>query len=314
MPSLTVRDNICFHYTDSGPPNKPNYSSLFIIHGHTFHSDTPRMTSVASNSLYLGAFRKITPLAASNGLRIICVNRREYPGSSPFTPEELRVFNEGCDAERAKLLNEQGILLCELVDSLINTLSLPKEGGITISSWSMGCIFAIAMLTAISDLPKGVRERLRGHVRKLLLWDPPATTIGTADPPGSYVPLFDTSLPPEARGPTFGVWVSSYFKHGNLSSHNFDQLNQRDPDPSRQATILKMTPEEIAANTDFAPGPKYDTVLCSPSFAGVHWDQTNKALFDPECREQWGGLDVVHMYGDSNSWIILNGLWSLERG
>lgn len=74
-----------------------------------------------------------------------------------------------------------------------------------------------------------------------------------------------------------------------------------------------MTPEEIATNTDFAPGTKYDTILCSPSFADVHWDQTNKALFDPECRKQWGGLDVVHMYGDANSWIILNGVWSLEK-
>lgn len=120
--------------------------------------------------IYLGAFSKISPLAASHGLRIICVNRREYPGSSPFSAEELKVMNEGCNVERAKLLNEQGILLCLLLDRLIETLSLPKEGGITISSWSMGCIFAIAMLTAINNLPEDVGERLKGHVHKLLLW------------------------------------------------------------------------------------------------------------------------------------------------
>lgn len=47
MPTITAKD-IVFHYTDSGlPVNKEDYSTLFVIHGHSFHSgmSCPFMTS-----------------------------------------------------------------------------------------------------------------------------------------------------------------------------------------------------------------------------------------------------------------------------
>jgi hypothetical protein len=47
-----------------------------------------------------GTFQKLSLLAELNRLRIVCVNRREYPGSSPYTAQELKVLNEGTDAER----------------------------------------------------------------------------------------------------------------------------------------------------------------------------------------------------------------------
>ncbi|KAF8871426.1 hypothetical protein CPB84DRAFT_1692242 [Gymnopilus junonius] len=295
MPTQTIGDNISFYYTDSGAPAQADYATLFIIHGLIFHSGTsPTIAKFIPrdvDSMKPGTFSRISSAAPSHGLRIICVNRREYPGTSPYSPEELKIINEGSISERAKFMFEQGIHLCLLVDRLIDILSLPK-GGITITGWSLGTIFTIAMMTAINDLPEDTRERLKVHVHKLIIWDPASICVGTNSPPGSYIPFSDTSIPPTARWTTFGVWISSYFKHGDLSSHDFNQLNQRDADPSRQATVLKMTPEEIGATIDWIPGRKYDATLVSSSYASIHWDLTNKVLFDPACRKQWGGFDV----------------------
>ncbi|KAF8875090.1 Alpha/Beta hydrolase protein [Gymnopilus junonius] len=292
----TVGDDICFYYTDSGAPAQADYATLFIIHGLIFHS---------------GTFSRISSAAPSHGLRIICVNRREYPGTSPYSPEELKIINEGSSSERAKFMLEQGIHLCLLVDRLVDTLSLPK-GGITITGWSLGTIFAIAMMTAINDLPEDTRERLKAHVHKLIIWDPASICIGTNGPPGFDFSFFDTSIPPKARWATFGVWVSSYFKHEDLSLRDFNKLGN-DADPTRQATVLGMTTEEISAAIDWTPGDKYDATLVSSSYVNIHWDSANKALFDPACREAWGGYDVWHIYGDANCWAVLHAVWSLEE-
>ena len=38
MPTLSVGNDIVFHYTDSGPIEKTEYSTLVLVHGHTFHT------------------------------------------------------------------------------------------------------------------------------------------------------------------------------------------------------------------------------------------------------------------------------------
>ena len=38
MPTLSVGDDIVFHYTDSGPIEKIEYSTLVLVHGHTFQT------------------------------------------------------------------------------------------------------------------------------------------------------------------------------------------------------------------------------------------------------------------------------------
>ncbi|KAJ7849292.1 hypothetical protein B0H13DRAFT_2361313 [Mycena leptocephala] len=74
MPSLTLESGVVFGYTDSGAvTGGGDYTTLVIIHGHTFHS---------------GTFQRLNPLAQPNSLRIISVNRREYPGSSPYSAQD----------------------------------------------------------------------------------------------------------------------------------------------------------------------------------------------------------------------------------
>ena len=96
---------------------------------------------------------------------MICLSRREYEGSSPYTDEELKAMNHGSEEEQAKFLHEQGVLIALFVDGIIQTLSLPKAGGVTIVGWSLGNIFTIALRTCIGDLPVDIQERLRSYTR-----------------------------------------------------------------------------------------------------------------------------------------------------
>ena len=38
MPTLSVGNDIVFHYTDSGPVEKTEYSTLVLVHGLSFHT------------------------------------------------------------------------------------------------------------------------------------------------------------------------------------------------------------------------------------------------------------------------------------
>ena len=50
-------------------------------------------------------FRKLLPVASSHSLRVICLARRDYPGSSPYTDEKIRIIRHGSHDERTKFLH-----------------------------------------------------------------------------------------------------------------------------------------------------------------------------------------------------------------
>ncbi|KAJ7174608.1 Alpha/Beta hydrolase protein [Mycena filopes] len=315
MPSLTLENGVTFAYTDSGAL-EGDYTTFLIIHGHTFHS---------------GTFHRLTPLAAPNALRIICVNRREYPGSSPFTPAELTVFASGSDAERAAILAEQGHDLALFTAALIAELNLPEGGGVALVGWSMGTIFLLSLVACINTLPADTKALLTGFVRSVILLQPPSLTLGLPDPPGMLIPHTDPTIPPSARGPAFAKWVSSFFAHGDLALRALSSLTYPAPSDSAQVqvkapTLEKLSPTDLGAMTSFAPGDKYDNVLGLPPFAPLVAAQVEAGLFDPRVRmawasggansdlkrNQWGGAKFWHVYGDAEPWNVIWAGWYLE--
>ncbi|KAF8156260.1 hypothetical protein K438DRAFT_2075673 [Mycena galopus ATCC 62051] len=177
MPSLVLKNGVVFGYTDSGAVvGGENYTTVVIIHGHTFHN---------------GTFQRLTPLAQPNSLRIISVNRREYPGSSPYTAQELTVFAEGNDTEQASLVEQQGRDLAIAVDS--------RNGHIALIGWSMGTIFLLALIACIETLPTATRERLSSRVHSVIMLQAPSSALGLPTPSGWLIPHTDPSIAPEAR-------------------------------------------------------------------------------------------------------------------
>ncbi|KAJ7893943.1 hypothetical protein B0H14DRAFT_3662057, partial [Mycena olivaceomarginata] len=221
-----------FFYTDSGSTvHGQDYTTVVIVHGHSFHS---------------GTFQKLSLLAESNRLRIVSVNRREYPGSSPYTAQELKVFNEGTDRDRAVLLEQQGRDLALFVDGLIVVLPVTPAGGIMLVRLSIGTIFLLSLIGSIATLPFETRARLCPLVTVVLLQSP-SLALGLPIPQGLLIPHTDPRIPAENKGSAFAKWVSSHFLHGDLSGHELEQLTYDNTDPSRPSTIEKLNPEEVLA-------------------------------------------------------------------
>ena len=121
-------------------------------------------------------------------------------------------------------------------------------------------------------------------------------------------------IPEEARGPAFAKWVSSYFKHGDLSSRDFSQLEQLEGDPSKKPTTDTIPLEELLTITDFGPLAKCETVLIeSEHLLSIYVKQTMKALFDPQIRKDWGEHPVWFVYCEATIWNVHYTAWKLEE-
>ncbi|KAE9402012.1 hypothetical protein BT96DRAFT_569113 [Gymnopus androsaceus JB14] len=296
MPIFTLNNGIEFFYNDSGIPSTSAYTTYFVVHGHTFHS---------------GVFRRLLPVAHKNSHRMITVNRREYPGSTPYTQAELDVFAQGSNDERLNLLLNQGTNLAFLLDGLIQSLSLPPD--IVIVGWSLGNLFTLSLLASITSLPQTVRNRLALSVHKTIMWDITAHCIGMHILP-MYIPLFDLDIPLEARSLAFLKWIGYYFMHGDSSKHDVAQLDQGYCNVlNRRSTFDETAPEEVAEITDFNPGPRCDNRLLDPgAFLEVERIIANKALFDASTRSAWSGMDVWNFVGDASIPTAQVATWSLE--
>ena len=117
-----------------------------------------------------GVFKQLLPLARSHSLRVICLSRREYAGSTPYSADELKTIHHGSDAERTNFLNNEGILIALFIDGIIQSLSLPKKGGVTVAGWSLGNLFTIAMRASIDDLPDNTKQRLKEYTRGFVVF------------------------------------------------------------------------------------------------------------------------------------------------
>jgi hypothetical protein len=144
--------------------------------------------------------------------------------------------------------------------------------------------------------------------------DPPAHLLGFPIPSDGYSPLMDHDIPEEARGPVFAKWVSSYYKHGDLSSRDFFQLNQREGDASKKPTTDTIPLEELLTITDPGPAAKSEkSIVDSLQVLSAFMDQMTKALFDLQIREDWGGHPVWFVYCEATAWNVHYAAWNLEK-
>ena len=133
--------------------------------------------------------------------------------------------------------------------------------------------------------------------------------------PQSLDVLSDLSLSEEERARRFSIWVSSYFSHKSLTSHNFEDLQVApDNDPAiRRSTIESMTPEEIR-DTIYPPpttGSETDFRNVSPA---VLAERSRRALFDDElARRYWPHVGVDVVWGEKSFWVVIDAMWELQK-
>ena len=126
--------------------------------------------------LTIGVFQHVLPLATPKGFRMVCLNRRDYDGTTLYSPAELKVLSQGDESDHALFLEARGVEIASFLDGLIDALSLPgptddgKEGGLALMGWSMGNIFTLSTVASVSLLQPQVQTRLQSYLRKLIMF------------------------------------------------------------------------------------------------------------------------------------------------
>lgn len=103
-------------------------------------------------------------------MRTISVNRRGYPGSTPYTPEEENAVKQGSEADREEWLNQQGRTFALFLEGLIDSHNLPENGGIGLVGWSMGNLITTSFVACVSHLPPATRKTLQAYLKAVIVY------------------------------------------------------------------------------------------------------------------------------------------------
>lgn len=117
-------------------------------------------------------FEKLHSLSHNRNLRTIAVQRRDYPGSTPYTDTELQSIKDG----RKEFIDDVGLLYSNFVHYLSTHNDIPKpsldgqSGGIVLLGWSFGTATALSVLFEPKSIPQDVRESMEVYLRKVVIY------------------------------------------------------------------------------------------------------------------------------------------------
>ncbi|KAF9254796.1 alpha/beta-hydrolase [Marasmius fiardii PR-910] len=285
-----------FAYYDSGAPPNPDHKTIVLVHGNTYHA---------------GTFLSLFPGAAAHNFRVILVNRRLYPGTTPYTEEEVNAVVNGTYEQRVQALNKDGELLALFTDAMIQKYSLKR---VVVVAWSQGTGFLNPIIDAIHRLDEGPRNRLAAEVISIVHWDPPSIMMGLQDPPtGGWTPLYDESLTLEQRGQAFAQWLSTYFPHPDLASRDPKTLLYKCEKPTKPLSFSTTSFEDLLTMVDFSANARGDLAMGEPYFKSVMYDRLQKALLSVDTRKAWKNAKFNIIYGDESPWNVQWSIWSIEK-
>ena len=183
MPSVSVNDRgASWYYEDSGIPNGAAvYTTIVIVHGFAFHSGTYRFSKGEELPLltpFPGSFFRLFEHAAAHGVRIITANVRDYPGSTPYTQDELeRFWSTDMGVFRAAT-RDKGLELGTFLVNVITSEDVPvtenvdgkESGGVVLVCWSFGNIWSMSLLANEQELDVSKRDILRRYLRVAVMY------------------------------------------------------------------------------------------------------------------------------------------------
>ncbi|KZT18636.1 hypothetical protein NEOLEDRAFT_1173481 [Neolentinus lepideus HHB14362 ss-1] len=235
-------EGVQFYYEDSGAPSDEVYTTLVVIHGSSYHS---------------AIFTKLLPLAAQHNLRLVLLNRRDYPGSTPVFPEEVDKIRSTDLNVNAAILRELGLQIGSFLAWYVYAASIPSveigedgssKGGLAVLAWSSGNTLVSAAIANLSRLEEEKKVRLRGYLRAYVIYDCPSYIFGLPLQSGLYNPFRDPSLDAKAKAEFFSVWVTMYYQHPDPDSGSISGLSTRgieNPPPEKIATYHRFGPDEL---------------------------------------------------------------------
>jgi hypothetical protein len=114
------------------------------------------------------------PFAAAVRTRLILVNRRDYPGSTPLSDTELASLGSPDMETRAKSLAQQGLDIGLFLAWLVREEKIPpvsidadgnQQGGIAVVAWSLAHTPTAGFLAYADALPADVLRTLEPCLR-----------------------------------------------------------------------------------------------------------------------------------------------------
>ncbi|KAI0655017.1 hypothetical protein C8Q70DRAFT_924665 [Cubamyces menziesii] len=295
-------------FLDSGVPHAtPQYTTLVVIHGYAWHS---------------GIFSKLLLLAEKYRIRVLLLNRRDYPGSQPYSEEDLALLrpvkNDGGDAQtldnlwaftRDRAVELYTWLATSVTDGTIRSFDrTTRTGGIVLAGWSLGTVWMMSLL-AHGDLACSVSDvDLRKVIRRVVLYDPPYQVLGYHAK--SSDPLFDTTLTSETMLDEFAKWVSGYYNHGMMPEDIEYDTPSREPPP----TLYRLTPEERDAALYGKPGGHggSDYMLMGNGLRFGLFERLHHAVFYP-AHDTWRETELRYVWCDQSPSDILWGILRLRE-
>ncbi|KAI0357368.1 alpha/beta-hydrolase [Trametes cingulata] len=257
MPTAPVDDKgSVLYYEDSGAPlGSTDYITLVLIHGTCFHS---------------AVYRPMIPFAAEHNLRLVLLNLRDYPGSSPYSAEDVEDLRGPSHEAQDRAIRTRGLEIASFIRWFIKTEAIPpiKEvpgsealvGGLSLLSWSGGNCATVAMFAHADKLSEETRKLFDTYLRSFIMYDPSSTIVGQPLPPGLSGITRDRSAPVDVQVAQFSLGVSAYYPPYNLPE-SLDPPTIFDPprrpvhesadpvDPKYTPTTNRMTPEVLRSLT-----------------------------------------------------------------
>ncbi|KAI9449323.1 alpha/beta-hydrolase [Lactarius psammicola] len=292
-----------FAFLDTGPPSlhQKDYVTLVMVHGR------------GGTAAF---FARILALAGKLGARVVAINRRDYPGSVPFSEEDRAlllstIHDTPAASENAdRYIKARARELYDFLTQLVKLEELPINS-IVLAGWSLGTAFVVPFLAHAPSFESS-GAGLSQYIRRVIAYDPPSLAMGYPLPDGYYFPLNDPSLSPEESLKIFPLWVTGYYSHGDT----LETLSLREASDEPSPTVARMSPEDLALTIHEPPTlpDGTDTVILQSGVdRGVLSRLRKAAVFAPRNAEvAWPNVEFRYFFCDRSVWLTHWGVWSFR--
>lgn len=119
---------------------------------------------------FVDSFEHLHDIAAVHNFRTIALQRRQYPGSTPFTDEELEEIATGSE----KYIQKTRKTLIDFIQYVVETLHVPaiqdSQGGLALVGWSMASSVSLTVLAGPEGLSSETNEMLKKNLRSIIIY------------------------------------------------------------------------------------------------------------------------------------------------
>ncbi|KAA1467614.1 hypothetical protein DENSPDRAFT_901581 [Dentipellis sp. KUC8613] len=291
MPLAPVDDlGTQLYYEDSGELPGP-YTTVVFVHGTAFNG---------------AIFRRMFQYAAEHKLRLVTINRREYPGSTPLSEDELRAA-AGTDIEAGRdFFLRRSIEIARFLAWFIQTERIPpicskdgqrETGGFILLGWSSGWVYVAPLIADAATLPADLVQALEPYFRGLCAFDVPRLLLGMPvfnDADMAIRPYTDALGTIEEYCATFQAMASGHYLHPDVFAWHADGLTE----------VPKMPLEDVRAIAEaMTVGEKASTLNA--------FERLDQWLFGAPSEFF---LDTTHKVFGKNELTVAQSLWECIMG